>query len=106
MYSQKLEELIRLVRETGRDPIQVAALVGLEKRLKLQASQQACFRCEEADFFLMWRPLPSQPEGDEEWVLAMGRCGKFMGLPSDEDGGLLLPIFPSPYCTAMVTKGA
>ena len=105
MYSQKLAESIQSMRERVRDPIRLAGLVGLEKRLKFQAVHQACFQCEEADFLLTWRPLPNEPEGDEEWVPCMGRCGKFMALPRDEDGGLVLPIFPSPFCTAMVTTG-
>ena len=104
MYSQKLAELVQVMKEEIRDPVQVAALVGLDKRLKFQAVQQACYRCEQAEFLLTWRPLPSQPEGDKEWDLVLGRCGKFMGLPSHEDGSLMLPIFPTPFCTAMVVK--
>jgi len=102
MHSKKLQTLFDHIRECETDPVKVAALVGCQKRVNTQANIQACWRCESADFFLTWRPLPSDPQGDSEWVPIVGKCGKFMGLPSDEDGGLLMPMFPSPYCTAML----
>lgn len=83
------------------DPVRKVALVGLEMRLENDAKQQACLRCSEADFFLTWQPLIHIPEGESEWVPVLARCGKFMSLASNPEGGLLMPSVPFPHCSAM-----
>jgi hypothetical protein len=103
MYSKKLKMLIQHVNDTDLGRVHRAALVGLQMRLKRDAENQACLRCEDADFFLQWRPLDSAQEGDAEWVPVLGRCGKFMGLASNPDAGLFMPVAPFPHCTAMTT---
>jgi hypothetical protein len=103
MYSEKLQTLFDYVREVDTDPVKIAALVGCEKRVSDQSCHQACWRCEAADFFLTWRPLSTDPLGDAEWVPVLGKCGKSMGLPTDDVGALLMPSCRSPYCSAMVT---
>jgi hypothetical protein len=104
MYSKKLSDLFDFVRQNEPDLVKVVALVGCQKRIESQSRHQACLRCEVADFFLTWRPLPTEAEGDDEWIPVIGRCGNHMGLPRDDDGSLVLPIVPSPYCSSMVTN--
>ena len=104
MYSQKLRDQFAFIRQNESDQVKAVAIFGCEKRIAIQSERQACFRCEAADFFMTWRPLPEDPDGDNEWVPVLGRCGKSMALPSDEDGALLLPLCSCPYCTAMVIK--
>ena len=101
MYSIKLNQLIEFARADITDRVKNAAFTGLEVLLKNEAANHCCVRCESAEFFLSWRTLPDDPDGDREWVPKLGRCLRGMSLTLDPDGGLLMPTPAVPYCTAM-----
>jgi hypothetical protein len=101
MHSKKLSQFIQTAESSGIDPVRKAALVGLKLRLQIDSTQQACLRCDDADFFFTWQPLPDMPDGEAEWVPVLGRCGRLMSLSSNPQGGFFMPAFSSPLCTAM-----
>lgn len=105
MYSKKLTQLIEAATESAPTEIHRVAVKSLRMRVDTQTKNQACLRCEEADWLLTWQPLPGLPEGsDDEWLLVLGRCGKFMNLASLPHGGLSMPHAPFPFCSAMTTS--
>lgn len=105
MYSKKLTQLMENARESAPTEIHRIAIKSLQMRVDGTAKNQACFRCEDADWFLTWQPLPGQPTGsDDEWLLVLGRCAKFMNLASLPDGGLSMPNAPFPFCSSMTNS--
>jgi hypothetical protein len=105
MYSNKLTQLIQAATASPPTEVHRAALKSLTIRLNADVKNCACFRCEEADWLMTWQPLPEAPDGDCEWLLVLGRCGKYINLSGRPDGGLAMPTEPFPFCSAMIAGG-